>query len=155
MAVASYHGIRPGEVEFGVGYLQLILWSCTHQPEVRRVPVIVGLQNGNCMRKHDLFQCPGRVHQPRGMLSRDCLQLLIDLLTFASLHAALIADNNDTFCNSVTGARKREPRGSARKTMQTHRRVAQETFPRARYHSLTAWKRNFNKHTRCIALHNG
>lgn len=45
MAVASYHCIRSGKVELGVRYFQPILWSCTHQPEVGCVSVIVGLQS--------------------------------------------------------------------------------------------------------------
>lgn len=45
MAVASYHGICSSKVEFSIRYFQPILWPCTHQPEVRCVPIIVGLQN--------------------------------------------------------------------------------------------------------------
>lgn len=44
MAVASDHGIRSSEVELGVRDFQSILWSCAHQSEVRRVLVIIGLQ---------------------------------------------------------------------------------------------------------------
>jgi hypothetical protein len=51
MAVAGDDRIGSGEVELCARYLQSILRSVTHPAEVRRVPIIVGLQ-----KHHTLLQ---------------------------------------------------------------------------------------------------
>lgn len=52
MAVASYHGICSSKVKLSIGYFQPILWPCTHQPEMRCVPIVIGLQNRIIMYEH-------------------------------------------------------------------------------------------------------
>lgn len=100
MAVASYHGIRSGEVELGVGYLQPILWPRAHQPEVRRVPVIVGLQDGNRVRASQVASIQ------RGMFTASYRRVYVCLATRASWIADNTRDNFPAASNCRESARE-------------------------------------------------